>query len=106
MYIAKIDSRGFDVAEANNGNANIEYNYIIVGKKLDLNVLPISREVLNRNFSDNLPAVMFNEGNTDDNALPMWWDGSKFQYSTPPLNNKEIDTQQKKKEMIEAEKRK
>jgi hypothetical protein len=102
IYIAKIDSRGFEVAEANNGRSNIDFNYIVVGKKSDYNTLPLSSEVLNKSFSENLPSVMFNEGNTEDSAQPMWWDGSKIQYSKPPLNSKEIEAQERKKEIIKA----
>lgn len=103
LYIAKIDATGFDVAEANNGSSSIEFNYIVVGKKLDLNESPISSEVLNKNFSKNLPDVLFNEGNTKENGKPMWWDGTKFNYTTPPLNASEIEAQRKKKELIAQE---
>jgi hypothetical protein len=103
LYIAKIDANGFDVAEANNGTSNIEFNFIVVGKKLDLNATPVSAEILNKNFAKNLPDVLFNEGNTKANAKPMWWDGVKFQYTTPPLNPTEIEAQRKKKEIIAQE---
>jgi hypothetical protein len=103
LYIAKIDATGFDVAEASNGSSNIEFNFIVVGKKSDLNAVPISAAILNKNFSQNLPAVLFNEGNTKDNARPMWWDGTKFQYTAPPLTETEKEVQRKKKEMIAQE---
>jgi hypothetical protein len=103
LYIAKIDTNGFDVAEANNGTSNIEFNFIVVGKKLDLNATPLSAEVLNKNFAKNLPDVLFNEGNTKASAKPLWWDGVKFQYTTPPLNPTEIEAQRKKKEIIAQE---
>jgi hypothetical protein len=41
--------------------------------------------------------VLFNEGNTKASAKPMWWDGAKFQYTTPPLNPTEIEGQHKRK---------
>jgi hypothetical protein len=100
LYIAAIDATGFDVAEANNGSATITFNFIAVGKKSDLNAIPLSEEVLNKNFAKNLPDVLFNEGNTKANAKPMWWDGAKFQYTTPPLTGTEIEAQRKKKEMM------
>ncbi len=103
LYIAAIDADGFDVAEANNGTSNIEFNFIAVGKKLDLNAMPVSEEVLNKNFAKNLPDVLFNEGNTKANAKPMWWDGTKFQYTTPPLSETEKEVQRKKKEMMAQE---
>jgi Glycine rich protein len=103
LYIAKIDATGFDVAEANNGTSNIEFNFIAVGKKLSLNETPVSSEVLNKNFSKNLPDVLFNEGNTKASAKPMWWDGTKFNYTTPPLNAPELEAQRKKKELIAQE---
>jgi hypothetical protein len=103
MYIAKIDATGFDVLEANNGSSNIEFNFIAVGNKLDLNAIPISEEVLHRDFSKNLPDVLFNEGNTRDNAKPMWWDGKKFQYTTPPLNPAELEAQRTKQELMQEQ---
>ncbi len=103
LYIAKIDATGFEVAEANDGRSNIEFNFIAVGKKLDLNPIPVSEEVLNKNFAKNLPDVLFNEGNTKANAKPMWWDGTRFQYSAPPLTDAEKEVQLKRKEMIAAE---
>ncbi len=103
IYIAAIDARGFDVVEANNGTSNINFNFIVVGKKLDLNAIPISREVLKKDFSKNLPDVLFNDGNTRNNAKPMWWDGTKFQYTTPPLNAAEIEAQRIKKELMAQE---
>lgn len=100
LYIAKIDATGFDVLEANNGSTTIAFNFIAVGKKSDLNTLPVSEEVLNKNFAKNLPEVLFNEGNTSASGKPMWWDGTKFQYTTPPLTEAEKEVQRKKKEMM------
>jgi hypothetical protein len=103
LYIAAIDATGFDVAEANNGTSNIAFNFIAVGKKSDLNAIPVSTEVLNKNFAKNLLDVLFNEGNTKASAKPMWWDGVKFQFTTPPLTEAEKEVQRKKKEIIAAE---
>jgi hypothetical protein len=102
LYIAAIDAKGFDVAEANNGSATIAFNFIAVGKKSDLNTIPVSEAVLNKNFAKNLPDVLFNEGNTNASAKPIWWDGTGFQYTTPPLIEAEKAAQQQKKEILAA----
>ncbi len=106
IYIATIDDTGFDVVEAYNGSSNIKFNFIAVGNKLDLNAIPVSEEVLHKDFSINLQDVLFNEGNTRENAKPMWWDGTKFHYTVPPLNFTEIEAQRTKQALIEQEKTK
>jgi hypothetical protein len=103
LYIANIDATGFDVAEANNGTSNTAFNFIAIGKKSDWNTAPVSPEVLHKNFSLNLPGVLFNEGNTRASGRPMWWDGSTFQYTMPPLTETEKAAQRIKQELMAAE---
>ncbi|MCX6320029.1 MAG: hypothetical protein NTW29_22310 [Bacteroidetes bacterium] len=96
LYISEIDGTGFTISEANNGRSNISVNWIAVGTRLDLNNVPVSPEILNRNFSKNLPEVLFNENNRQTNGKPMWWDGQHLQYTTPPLSEAEKEALREK----------
>ena len=89
LYIVSTDAEGFTVAEANNGNSNTAFNYIAVAKRVDGSI-EVPAQMLSSNFKDNMNAVMFNEGNKEQSAQPIYWNGSDLQYSTAPSNVKEI----------------
>jgi hypothetical protein len=91
LYVESIDNEGFTVAEANNGTSNLEFNWIVVGKKLDANAVDVKEVLLDKNFTNNLKGLMESEQNPNQAAKSLWWDGQKFQTTTPPVN---AETQQ------------
>lgn len=85
IYISNIDSRGFDVTELNNGNSNVEFSYILIGKRIDADNKPELPEALAKpDFDEKMKDVMFNENNLEQSATPIWWDGTKVRFDTPP----------------------
>ena len=94
VYITNVTSKGFDVVEQNNGNSDVEFSYIVVGKRIDAEGKPELPDALKQqNFDSNMKAVMHNENNTDQRGLPLWWDGTRIRFDNPPaiIKDTEID---------------
>jgi len=85
LYIVSVDENGFNVAELNNGSSNVEFSWIAVGKRVDAAQSATPEQLTNRNFSENIQGVMFNEGNTSQSGTPMFWNGNSFQFTPAPV---------------------
>ncbi len=88
LYIVSIEKDGFTVKEFHNGQSNVEFTWIAIGKRVDANQVSKLPEALkDKDFDANMKRVMFNENNTEKSGLPIWWDGSKLRFDTPPVQN-------------------
>jgi hypothetical protein len=85
IYIAAIDKNGFTIKENKNGNSNISFNWIAVGKRIDAVTKPeLPVDLASNDFDANMKKVMFNESNKEQSATPIWWDGSKLRFDEKP----------------------
>jgi hypothetical protein len=85
MYISNVSSKGFDITELNNGNSNVEFSYIVIGKRIDADNKPTLPEALSKtDFDEKMKGVMFNENNTEHSGTPIWWDGTKVRFDRAP----------------------
>jgi len=85
IYISEIDNNGFTVKEQNGGTSSVEFSWIAIGKRIDADKVSNLPEALqDKNFDNHMKGVMFNENNKEQNATPIWWDGTKLRFDTPP----------------------
>jgi hypothetical protein len=91
LYIVSFDKDGFTVKEFHNGQANVEFTWIAIGKRVDadkVNKLP--EAIKDKDFDKNMKGVMFNENNKEKSGMPIWWDGSKLRFDKAPVRNIEV----------------
>jgi hypothetical protein len=88
IHIVSMSSAGFVIEENNGGAANVEFTYIVIGKRVDAASAAAPADILDAKFDENLKGVMFNEANTEQSAKPMWWDGSKVRFDAVPAEFK------------------
>jgi hypothetical protein len=102
IYISKVTSTGFEVTELNKGSSNIEFSYIVIGKRIDAEDKPTLPEALSKNnFDEKLKGVMFNENNLEQSANPIWWDGKTIRFDKPPAINTDNNTAMRMTKKIE-----
>lgn len=88
IYIASVEKDGFVVKEFHNGQSNVDFTWIAIGKRIDANTVGALPEALkNKDFDKNMKGVMFNENNMEQSATPIWWDGTKLRFDAPPKSN-------------------
>ncbi|HTA81698.1 MAG TPA: hypothetical protein VK783_02110 [Bacteroidia bacterium] len=89
VYITNVNSKGFDIVEQNNGNSDVEFSYIVVGKRLDAENKPSLPDALaKKDFDEKMKGVMNDETNKEQIGTPVWWDGKQVRFDTPPEENK------------------
>lgn len=74
VYVTNITKDGFIVKELQNGTSNVTFSWIAVGIKYGYEKPENPKEILKTSYDKNMDKVMFNEGNTEESALPLWWD--------------------------------
>ncbi|OFY87609.1 MAG: hypothetical protein A3F72_13515 [Bacteroidetes bacterium RIFCSPLOWO2_12_FULL_35_15] len=85
IYISNVDSKGFDIVELNNGSSNVEFSYIVIGKRIDgANKPELPEALAKKDFDQKMKGVMFNESNLEQSALPVWWDGKQIRFDAAP----------------------
>ncbi len=90
LHLVSIDETGFTVAENGGGTANVEFNWIAIGKRVDSeNATALPDEITNNNFDAQMNDVMFNENNKEQSGKPIWWDGKKIRFDKAPELKKE-----------------
>jgi hypothetical protein len=85
IFIKNVDSKGFEVEELNSGNSNVEFSFIVIGKRIDADDhSKLPEAISDKEFDTKMKGVMFNENNSSRNATPIWWDGSKIRFDNLP----------------------
>jgi hypothetical protein len=84
LYIVSVDEAGFTVAEMNGGSSNVDFSWIAVGKRTDAATSEVPATLLSPNFTEKMTGVMGNEGNTEQSAAPMFWNGTGLEFSAAP----------------------
>jgi hypothetical protein len=84
IYIEELKTDGFQVSENNQGKSNLSFTWIAVGTRKGYEKPTNPDEILDTRFDENMSKFMFNENNTKDSAQPVWWDGTKLNYSPIP----------------------
>ena len=88
IFIVSFDKDGFTVKEFHNGQSNVEFTWIAVAKRVDADkVSKLPEAIKDKDFDVNMKGVMFNENIKDKSAKPIWWDGNKLRFDTPPSLN-------------------
>ncbi len=84
IYIEEIKGDGFSVAENNDGKSNVVFTWIAVATRKGYENPNNPVEIMDTKFDKNLNNFMFNESDTKNAAQPMWWDGTKINYTPVP----------------------
>ncbi|MBK8146468.1 MAG: collagen-like protein [Bacteroidetes bacterium] len=100
VYITKVSTEGFSIKELGNGTSNVPISWISVGKRVDANNSEVPAMLTKTSFNRNLNKALFNDANTKQSGLGMWWNGKELQFGTLPesLNPKVDETAKHKAE--------
>lgn len=99
VYISSVTKNGFYVKENLNGSSNASFNWVAISsvKGYEKGV-EISDEILSKDFDKNMDEVMFNDNNTDGEAKPIKFDGTKVKFDKyhEPIENQKKSSERKK----------
>lgn len=84
IYLETVKGDGFSVAENADGKSNVAFTWIAVATRKGYENPTNPSEILDKDFDQKLDKFMFNESDTKNAGQPMWWDGTKINYSTVP----------------------
>ena len=88
VFLSSVSESGFSVDELNNGNSNVLFSWIAVGRKKGFENPTVPVEILSSDFDEKLNRFMFNENNTSETGGSFWWDGTQLRTDElPSLNN-------------------
>ncbi|MEO0080937.1 MAG: hypothetical protein ABIL25_01425 [candidate division WOR-3 bacterium] len=89
VYLASVDQNGFTVRESNSGKSSTKFAWIAVGRRAGYEQKPeLPEELAATDFDQKMERVMFNENDTRNSALPMWFDGTKLHFEPRPQGPK------------------
>ena len=86
IYIEEITSNGFIVAENNNGNSNINFNWIAIAERIDADENEVPKDILSTTFDENMDKFLFDENNKKENGQNLWYDGTKLRFDPMPFS--------------------
>ena len=84
VYITKVSTEGFTIKELGNGTSNVPISWISVGKRVDANNSEVPAMLTKTSFNRNLSKALFNDANTKQSGLGMWWNGKELKFGTLP----------------------
>jgi hypothetical protein len=76
IYVVEVNSNGFWVKEMMNGNSNVTFSWIAIGKRN--NDTDVPTDILDKQFDSNISKVAPNENNPNEEGNSAYWDGEKF----------------------------
>ena len=93
LYIKSVSEKGFVVATIDGSLASVEFSWTVSGKRVDASKAALPEILKDQKFNEKIDGAMFNDGNREQNAKYLWWDGSKLRTDAPPVTpRKEIET--------------
>jgi len=84
VYLESVKASGFSIAENNAGKSNTSFTWIAVATKKGYENPENPTELLSSEYESNLNAFMHNESDLENIGTPMWWDGTKLNYTEIP----------------------
>ncbi|MBN2776434.1 MAG: hypothetical protein JXR36_02250 [Bacteroidales bacterium] len=87
IHLTQSKSTGFIVSENAKGTSDVQFTWIAIAIKKGFNDNDIPTEVLDNNFDAKMNLFMFNENDTLNTAIPLWWNGNSIQNSAIPIQN-------------------
>lgn len=102
IYLEQEPTKTGFSAKTDDNNA-VKFSYIAVGTRKDLENVAVPKEILSKDYDENMTAVLHNETDTSSKGKPVHWNGSelKFQKSANAPSNARLNTTQLKAEKIE-----
>ncbi|OFY36453.1 MAG: hypothetical protein A2W91_02610 [Bacteroidetes bacterium GWF2_38_335] len=94
VYLEYVRNSGFKVVEIQSTNSNeiqqssfskstvLKVSYIAIGTKKGCENPENPEELLSTEYDTKMEGVMFNESNTNESALPIWWDGNSLRFDS------------------------
>ncbi|HAO07513.1 MAG TPA: hypothetical protein DCQ50_11070 [Chryseobacterium sp.] len=102
IYLEQEPTKTGFSAKTDDNNA-VKFSYIAVGTRKGLENFAVPKEILSKDYDENMTAVLHNEADTSSKGKPVHWNGSelKFQKSANAPSNARLNTTQLKAEKIE-----
>jgi len=96
VHIVSVDKNGFSIKENNNGNSNINFNWIAIAEK-NSKFEPVSSEILTKDYDKNLDLLMHNDN--VDGGIGIWSENGEVKFGTnAPLSPEKIKRMNETKE--------
>ncbi len=103
LYIERTSSTGFMIVENQAGTSDVEFNWIAIGVKKGAENPYISPEILDVKFEEIMnghAGIMYNDGNPENPAYTLWWNGNDVQFGRP--DDIRLRVQMKKAELAKS----
>jgi len=102
IYLEQEPTKTGFSAKTDDSNA-VKFSYIAVGTRKGLENVAVPKEILSKDYDENMTAVLHNEADTSSKGIPVHWNGSelKFEKSANAPSNARLNTAQLKAEKIE-----
>jgi hypothetical protein len=84
LYVRSIDRNTFTVATVDGSSETVEFAWTAVAQRVDAAQVKVPSALLDGQFDQHLKGAMFNEGNTEQSAKPIWWDGQQLRFDAIP----------------------
>lgn len=77
VHIVTVDKYGFTIKENNNGNSNVNFNWIVIAEKKS-NAEPVAEILLNESFDSNVDEVMHDDN--VDGGKAIWSENGEIHF--------------------------
>lgn len=84
LYVRSIDRNTFTVAAVDGSSETVEFAWTAVAQRVDAAQVKVPSALLDGQFDQHLKDAMFNDGNTEQSAKPIWWDGQQLRFDAIP----------------------
>ena len=81
VYLESVKASGFSIAENNAGKSNTSFTWIAVATKKGYENPSNPAEVMSNDYDTKLGNHMHNESDIENAGSPMWFDGTKINYT-------------------------
>ena len=84
LYVRSIDRNTFTVAAVDGSAVEVEFAWTAIAQRVDADQVNVPAALLDAQLDGHLKGTMFNDGNTEQSAKPIWWDGQQLRFDAIP----------------------
>lgn len=84
VYLAEVSSKGFKVAENNNGKSSVTISYIAIGKRAGFENPSLPKEVLEQSYTENIARGLHNDADLQTKGEGLYYENGQLVVGVHP----------------------
>ena len=104
VYVSEVTKNGFTVTENNSGNSNVNFSFIVIGRRAGYENPQLPAEVISKDYTNKLARGLHNDNDTNTNGEGLYYENGNLNVGIHPSTLPDPNKQQSDPSMMKKSK--